>query len=367
VASKWIVAFIAAVLSAYAAAAVAQFGTPIDSALPLIAVVITVLAAVTHPTIQLAVPLLIGGEIAIADERTRLVFFGLVVGLAFGAAIVGPNERVLGPHVLVLGPRSSVLGWRAVVIALLAILLLRWIPFSNVAIWRELFLLVVALLIVKAMGDTPLGVAVGVAAALFTPLIPLRTIALPLLILVAIVVARLSGFGAPQLRAVSATVVAAMLLFFAWSGVLARAPRIALRGLPLHTSRSPVRMALAPGESVRLDPPENATAVILSGANIAQLRPGTIVGMVGGTPLRVGDIADWGFLRREHFYKSRNRSPRDPAGDLREYGQAAWIDGAGRIEIRGRSAEGGALVVQAEKRLPAPARLQIDAFELRDR
>ena len=86
--SKWLPAIIAAVLSAYAAAVAAQYPTPIDSALPLIAVVVTIVAAITHPSIQLAVPLLIGGEIVIADERLRLLWFGLVIGTAGAVALL---------------------------------------------------------------------------------------------------------------------------------------------------------------------------------------------------------------------------------------------------------------------------------------
>ena len=78
--SKWIPAIIAAVVSAYAAAVVTQHATPVDNALPLIAVIITIVAAFSHPAIQVAVPLLIAGEIVIADERLRLLWFGVVIG-----------------------------------------------------------------------------------------------------------------------------------------------------------------------------------------------------------------------------------------------------------------------------------------------
>ena len=109
--------------------------------------------------------------------------------------------------------------------------------------------------------------------------------------------------------------------------------------------------------------PPDATAVILSGANISGLRPGTLAGSINNVPIRVGDVADWGFLRRDQFYGSRNRVPNDPAGVLRDYGQNAWIDGAARFPIR-RDAP---LHIAADPHLPAGARLQIDAFELVNR
>ncbi len=347
---KWIVTIIAAGLSAYAAGVVAQYGTPVDSALPLIAVVITIVAAVSHPLIQLAVPLLLGGEIAIADERVRLVWFGVVIAAAFGSAMFGEMK------------------WeRAAVLTIAAILLLRWIPIANVSIWREVLLIAVALLIAVVMRGTPIGVAIGIATALFTPLIPLRTIGFALAVLVVLVAFRIAGMPDLRFPAVSAFAIAILMVFFAWSGVLARAPKLALAGLPVSTPRAPVRMALAPGQSVSLDVPPDATAVILSGANMSRLRPGTIVGTINQIPVRIGDIADWGFLRREHFHKSRNRVPENPAGELRDYGQNAWIDGAARFQIRGPKPEARGLVVRADAGLPAGARLQIDAFELRSR
>ncbi|MGZ8831737.1 MAG: hypothetical protein ACXW19_00905 [Thermoanaerobaculia bacterium] len=67
--SSYVTTIVAAVISAFACGVVAQYGTPIDTALPLIAVIITIVAAISMPAIQLAVPLLMGGEILIADER----------------------------------------------------------------------------------------------------------------------------------------------------------------------------------------------------------------------------------------------------------------------------------------------------------
>jgi hypothetical protein len=344
--SKWLTPAIAAAISAYACGVVARHGTPIDDALPLIAVIVTAVAAVTHPAVQLAVPLLMGGEIAIADERLRLLFFGLVLAVALGSAGV---RRGFG------GVSQSI------VVTVAAILLLRWIPLSDVMIVREILLLAIAFGIVVVLEGTMIGVAIAVAVALFTPAIPLRTLGFPLAVLIALVVLRFAGM--PKLRAdwLGSTALAIMLVFFAWSGVFARALPLALHGLPCPTPRAPVRMALAAGQAVVLDVPSGATALILSGANMSRLPSGVRVGSINRMPLRIGDVADWGSLRREHFYGSRNSIPSNPAGALRGYGQAAWIDGAGRMDIPRRART---LRVTADPHLPSAARLQIDAFEL---
>lgn len=334
--NHWIATIIAAALSAYASAVVTQFGTPVDHALPFIAVGITIVAAFTHPSIQLAVPLLIGGEVSISDERLRLIWFGLVLAIAAAVALMKSERRIS--------------------IAIAAILLLRWIPLSNVVVWRELLLLAIAVLIVIALRETPLGVAIGVATTLFVPLFPLRTIGYAIAVLVAAFIVRTH---VPRWTVASSFALALMILFFAWSGAFARATSLALWGLPRTTTRVPMQMALAPGQAVSIDVPGDACAVILSGANIARLEPGTVVGAIDGKPLRVGDVADWGFLRRDQFHASRNTIPKNSAGLLRDYGQAAWIDGAARFRISATR-----IRIAADAHLPPPARLQIDAFEL---
>ena len=78
---------IAAAISAYASWLVVHHATPIDRALPFIALVLGVVAAITSETILVAIPLLMAAEIAIADERMRMS------ELAFGRT---RNRSLLG-------------------------------------------------------------------------------------------------------------------------------------------------------------------------------------------------------------------------------------------------------------------------------
>lgn len=345
----------AAVISAVAAGVVARQATPIDAALPFITVVITAIAAVSHPAVMLAVPLLIGGEIALAAEKQRLLWFGVVVGAAFAVAIVSRVRPGEDPRAPEASAKASLL------IAVAAVLLLRWIPLSEVLVGREVVILLLAAATVFVLKGTPAAVAVAVISALFTPGVPLRTLAVPAAVLLLAVAARFLGAARLRLPVASATAVAAVMLFFAWSGAFARAVPIMLRGGPPQLARAPVAVAIAAGESAEIDVPPNGRGLILSGANMPRLRRGTLVGRIepGGIEVRVGDIADWGVLRREHHYDSRNPLPRRPGGLVRGYGQTSWIDASGRVPVAP-----GRVVVTADRSLPPRVMLQIDAIEL---
>lgn len=334
----------AAAVCTGAATIVSTRETPIDAALPMIVLVMTAVAALTHPAVMLSIPLLFAGEIAIADERQRLLCFGVVIAVAFAAAMLESQGRL-----------------SSIALALAAIFLLRWIPFDQVLIGRELFILIVACLIVLALDFTPLGVAAAIAAALFTTAVPLRTLAIPLLVLAVATLAHLLGVSRVRLPMLAAPAVGLMLVFFAWSGALARALPVMLRGGPPRAERLPVNIALPPGSSADIDLPADARTLILSGANVPRLRGGTIVGWIqpGNRAVRIGDIADWGVLRREHYYNSRNPLPARPGGLIRGYGQTAWIDASGRVDVSGRR-----VTVTADPQLPPRASLQIDAIEL---
>ena len=314
----------------------------------MIAVALTAVAAVTHPAIQLAVPMLIGGEIAIADERNRLVWFGLVVAISFACALMR-GERKAAPYVITIA----------------ALVLLRWIPIEDVMAGREIVLIAIAIGVVVLLRGTPFAIAVAVLSALFTPAVPLRTLAVPLVVLILAAIARASKVPVVRMRGVASVLLALPLFFFAWSGAFARTLPLMLRG-PQFDARVHVGMALRPGESVEIDVPGNASSLVFSGANLRRLAPDTVLGRIapGGTVIRMRDVADWGAFRREHYYDMRNRIPRDAAGLLRGYGQTAWFDGGGRVALSRGSSR---ITVTADRTLPAQARLQIDAFELRSR
>jgi hypothetical protein len=247
----------------------------------------------------------------------------------------------------------------ALVLALSAIVLLRWIPLPA-ALWpRELLLLAIGAGIVIALRGTPLGIAIAVLLALITPAVPLRTLALPLIVLI------IAAFLRPKAKLTipSVAAVGIALTFFAWSGIAARAFPYLLQPLRPAAQRHLVNAALAPTRSVTIDVPNGATALIVSGANVPRFRRGYPLGVLqpGGIAITIGDASDWGYLRRESFYAARNPLPRDPAGRIRGYGYTAWLDGAGRIALpRGART----IRVTADAHLPADASLQVEAFEL---
>jgi hypothetical protein len=338
----WIVS---AALSAYACSLAVHHPTPVDQALPLMAVLVTVLAWATYPAVMVAVPMLIAAEIAIPDEGMRLLVFGLIWSAAACCRFQSGGKP---PH--------------SMAIAVVCIVLLRWIPLSNVLIARELFLLALALAIVLVLGSTPFAIAAGVITALITPAVPLRTLLLPLAVLAVAIAAR--TFGMPRLRLTLPSTIAVgfAMLFFAWSGIVARAFPYFWKQATPERMRIGIHDAVAPGQTRTWPVPENAQALIVSGANVPRFRRGTLLGTINGTPVRIGDAADWGYMRRDHYFGARNPLPRDPAGKIRDYGYAAWVDGAGRVPLpRGART----ITVTADARLPQDASLQVEAFELR--
>lgn len=245
-------------------------------------------------------------------------------------------------------------------LALAAIFLFRWIPFSDVHLGRELFLLVIATLIVLVLDRTPFAIALAVITVLITPAIPLRTLLLPLAVLFIAVLAKI--FGMPKLKLAwpSTIAFAFVMLFFAWSGVVARAfPYFLQRARP-EIPRFTIAEALPAGGSLIRDVPPGAKWLVVSGANVARMPRGTRLGTVDSRPIRIGDAADWGSLRRAYFYGTRNPLPRDPAGKLRDYGYSAWVDGAGRVPL---PANARTVRVVADSALPPGALLQVEGFE----
>jgi hypothetical protein len=358
---------LSAAISAYACQLAVQHATPIDLALPLLAAAVTLCAALSYPAVMVGVPLLIVAEVAVAQEVVRLMLFGAVLAVAVGVAVAvaGYGLRVqedVAPGRS--GPLNSQPATRNLspLVAVIALVLLRWIPLSEVLVLRELVLLGIAVLIVFVLGRTPFAVCVAVLAVFITPAVPLRTVALPLLVLFLAIAARVFGMGAWRLTWPSAVTVGFLVLFFAWSGVVARSLPFVLRRAAPDPPRALAQSAVGPGESIELDVPEWARSVIVSGANVAHFRRGTILGRIepGGIAVRIGDAADWGAMRREQVYGSHNPWPREMAGRVRGYGYNAWLDGAGRVALTRRSPT---IFVTGDPSLPPNASLQVEGFE----
>ncbi|HEX2060948.1 MAG TPA: hypothetical protein VHK90_09420 [Thermoanaerobaculia bacterium] len=335
---RWVVA---AALSAWACHLAVQHATPIDRALPLLALGVTVLAAVSYAEVMVAVPLLIVTQIAIPDETVRLLAIGLIWSAATVVAAGTAKPERLSP----------------LAIAAISIVVLRWIPLEHVRPLRELLLLGLCLAIVHVLGRTPFAIAIGVLTALVTPAVPLRTLALPVVVLaIAFFVPRVT------LAYPSAIVLMVVMLFFPWSGVMARAFPYLLERAEPRRERWVVNQVLPANATLTLDVPERTRALILSGANVSKLRRGTRVARIepGGIDVRIGDVADWGSTRRETFYGSKNRLPRDSVGIIRGYGYEAWVDGAGRVAIP----EARTIRIARDAALPPGASLQVEGFEL---
>jgi hypothetical protein len=328
---------------------VIRFDTPVDAALPMIALLLMAVAWATDWWIAAFVPLLAVAEIVSADERVRLLSLGVVVAAVFVAGLAF-CERA--PGIL-----------RSIVVTVAAVMILRWIPLADVSVLRETVMLAIAAAIAAVLGGGPLAIAIAVLSALFTPLIPLRTVVLPLAVLGLSLTARIFGMRRPRLQFVALLLLAAPLILFAWSGVVARALPVVWRGLPQKQARFMVNAALAPGQGIDLEVPAGARALIVSGANVPRMRRGAQLGVIepGHRVVTIGDAADWGALRREHFYGSRNPLPADPAGSLHGYGYSTWIDGAGRIALAPSTKR---VRVVAAPNLPPGASLQVEGFEV---
>ena len=355
----WVVAI---GLSWWACAEIAPSATPIDRALPFIAVLVVAIAylcgagnpagdPVHNPAgnrrqdfrrhtgaILCAVPLLVACAICFPDEYARLLAYGIVFAAAYCGALFAIEEWTF--------PVSAGL-------LLIGIAILRWIGRERFEITREAIIAAGALLIVAVMRKSPLAIALALATALLTPGIPSRTLLIPF------AVAAVAWLIRVRLVIVPAFAVAVMLVFFAWSGVTARALPYFFRAAPRERIAA-IGYALKPGESVDLEVPGDAKSISLSAANGFRLKRDTVVGTLDARPLTMRELADWGYLRREQWWRSRNTLPRNPAGILRGYGYEAWVNGAGRVALPSHATR---IRIAADPHLPADARLQVEAFE----
>ncbi|HEY8848891.1 MAG TPA: hypothetical protein VIO12_06340, partial [Thermoanaerobaculia bacterium] len=293
-----------ALLSAVACAVVAQT-SPVDRALPFLAVGIAFCGWLIRDSrwvgaAEVAIPVLIATTLFVGDERTRVMIFGAVVAAVFAVAVAAAARTFANDVLLTIA----------------GTLLLRWIPFRDVVLWRELIVIVGALAVLVALHDrSPMHIAVALAVALITPVFPGRAMVYPFILAAVLSVSR-SGVAQailpalflifasfdryshaalwivaaiavaiPILRRVRIPAYALAIGLFAlwpWSGIVARAFPQFLLGAPPSASHELVGSALGAGESVSIDVPENvhSVGVITSGANVVRMRPGRIVGSI---------------------------------------------------------------------------------------
>ena len=333
--------------------------------------------------IECAFPLLAAALIFVRGDTLRYLAAGVIVAAAFAAAaLVKPSPILVAAGVL----------------------LLRWIPLREVEVWRELLVLGGALALFFAMTRPRAGALTLVAVlavAAVTPVHPGKAALIPLLL--AMLIAALQGVGAPALgRAIPGVLLlgaaffapwplvpilvtasfallvpfldtlkplayAAALALFAmwpWSGVVARALPVVARYEPPAGEVRVVGIALARGETKSIAiPPARHVVVIASAANAAAMSPGRVIGFVEARPIRIGEIADFGFTRRPHFFFARNPIPLLSRGDIRGYGATSWLHGAGAIGVAADTPM-RALHFRAADDLPPDARLQIESIEL---
>jgi hypothetical protein len=405
--------------------------TPIDAHLPLVIALVLVCAWVSRGTrwaaaVTCAIPLLIVAMMTLADERTRLLAYGAIVSVAYGAAAMATERR-----------RPA--GWPGgvsppeIALTIVGIILLRWIPLHDLRIVRELVVMAGSIALLFAMrrrdaagpaGGTPAFLIAVLAVAVATPVRAGLMTFLPFAM--ALLVLGFRGLGVAQSRGgvigatarprnlATAVVGAALLLcaYFAryslatvyvaaaivflvplidrvrplsyaaavavfalwpWSGIVARALPVVRNYTPPAGEIQLVPRALAAGESLPIAVPSHVrqATVTMSGGHFERFRAGRVIGAIEATdqrgrvtvrPILIGDIADYGFLRREQFFASRNPLPRYSPGEIRDYGANAWVVGAGRVTIVCAS-DIAALRVVAAANLHSESSLQVDSVE----
>lgn len=397
--------------------------TPIDVHLPLVIALVLVCAWVARGTrwtaaVQCAVPLLIVVMMTLTDERTRLLAYGVIVAIALGIAAIASAASVAA-----VGELRRPTGWPDgvpppyVALTVVGIVLLRWIPLHDVRLVRELVVLAGSIALLFALprrrnaagpaGGTPVFLIAVLAVAVATPVrsgamtfLPFAVallvlavrgseraqLALGALLLVCAYFARYSlatvyvaaaiVFLVPLLDRIRPLAYAAALVVFAlwpWSGIVARALPLVRNYEPPTADTQPIARALATAEvlSIAVPPHVRTVVVTTSGGQVSRFRAGRVIGAIEATdlrgrvtmrPIRIGDVADFGFTRHEQFFGSRNPLPRFSPGQIRDYGANAWVWGAGRTTIA-CAADIASLRVIAAADLPLQSHLQVDSVE----
>jgi len=375
---------------------------------------------------QCAVPLLVVAMMTLTDERTRLFAYGIIVAVAFGVAVIataiaperwrlagwpggvspqGVTLTVIGivllrwiplrdVHVLkelivlagsvtllfaigqrrdAAGPAGETPALRGALLAVLAVAVVTPLSPGKMAFFP--FAVAILVVAVRALEHRetarPRNLATtAIAAALLAAAFFARYSLATIYIAAAIV------FLVPLLDRVRPFTYAAALVIFAlwpWSGIIARALPVVRNYRPSCANRQPVVSALAPSESLPIGVPPHVRSVIVtaSGGQMARFKPGRVVGTIEATDargrvttrqIRIGDIADFGFTRREQFFGSRNPLPRFSPAEIRGYGASAWVWGSGRTALS-CTADIASLRVLAAPDLPRQTHLQIDAVD----
>jgi hypothetical protein len=289
--------------------------------------------------VQLAVPLLAGCAICLPDEKARLVAYGVVAAIAFCAALFEMKTLTFADAACFVVAGTA---------------LLRWIAREQFQFVKELIVLALAIAIIAIGRHTRLSIAIALAAVLYTPAIPARTLLIPFAFMLLAAALRQLKLDIPALAAI-----ALMLTLFPFSGIVARTPRYLWRGKPA-LDRINLYRAMKPGEVEVLDVPHDAHFLILSLSNGATLKRMKNIGTLGDRELHAGDVVDWGFARRAEWWRSTTRLPRHTAGLIRAYGYDGWVDGAVRFELP----QGAKTIrIAVDPKLPPKTMLQVEAFE----
>jgi len=363
---RWLVAAFASAAALFVVVRFVPQATPIDAVMPIVGLLVTLVSSCNagfQPAplsieraqagslryTDFAVPLLTAAAFTIPDERLRLLTYGVIVAGAFAAA-------------LAFAPRTLA---AQMTIAIAAIVILRWLPRPE--LWRELIVMVGAIAILLATRSrSPLAVIASVAIALLTPTHPGRVMLLPFTI--ALLVLAAPWEWRPN-RLLLAPVYAGALALFAlwpWSGLVARGFPAFLRAEKANDAQV-IGRALRASESLEIPvDAKRGVVVTMSGMNVARMRGGRRVAAIDAgnvrREVRIGDVADFGFLRSDQWFRARNPLPRVPLDDIRGYGITAFLYGAGRLQIDGRVTS---LRITAAPDLPSNAAIEVESVEAR--
>jgi hypothetical protein len=174
-----------------------------------------------------------------------------------------------------------------------------------------------------------------------------------------------------RIPVVPQTAAVALFALWPWSGLLARSFPAFLRAVPISTNANGAALAASKGMSV--DVPEGARKVMVTAsvARASRFKQGRVVGTIEVSlrsgvrivrEMRIGDVADFGFMRREQFLSSRNAPSRVPTDDIRGSGATSWLWGGGRVAVWA-NADIAAVRTTAAPDLPSGSILEIESID----